>query len=93
MDDLQHLLKTHSDSIIRMRRDLHRIPETAYTEAKTAAYVADRLRKLGLEVRTGIARYGVLGTQRFSALRRCPKPGSRCHWLHHLRYRCSSMNL
>jgi amidohydrolase len=48
-------------SVISARRDLHRIPETGYTEAKTSAYVAERLSALGLEVRTGIAQYGVVG--------------------------------
>lgn len=67
MDAIRDLLKKHSDTIVRLRRDLHQIPETAYTEAKTSAYVADRLRALGLAVRTGIAQHGVLGTQRFSA--------------------------
>lgn len=66
MDDIDHLLKKHSGSIIQIRRELHQIPETAYTEAKTSAYVAGRLREFGLKVRTGIARYGVLGRQRFS---------------------------
>jgi amidohydrolase len=40
---------------------LHRIPETAYTEKKTSAYVADYLTKEGLDVQTGIAEYGVVG--------------------------------
>jgi len=44
-----------------MRRDLHRIPETAYTEKKTSAYVADYLNSLELEVQTGIAQYGMVG--------------------------------
>ena len=47
--------------MIATRRDLHRIPEVAYTEEKTSAYVADYLRREGLAVTTGIARYGVLG--------------------------------
>ena len=67
MDEIKHLLKKHSDTIIQIRRDLHQIPETAYTEAKTSVYVANRLKKLGLEIRTEIAKYGVLGVQRFSA--------------------------
>lgn len=67
MDEIKHLLKKHSDTIIQIRRDLHQIPETAYTEAKTSVYVANRLKKLGLEIRTEIAKYGVLGVQSFSA--------------------------
>jgi len=66
MDDIKRLLKKYADKIIQVRRDLHRIPETAYTELKTATYVADYMRKLGLAVTTGIAKFGVLGAQTFS---------------------------
>jgi amidohydrolase len=61
MIDIHQLVSEHKDLIIKMRRDLHRIPETAYTEKKTSAYVADYLNKLELEVQTGIAQYGVVG--------------------------------
>lgn len=66
MDQIKNLLKKYGDKIIQVRRDLHRIPETAYTESKTAAYVADYLENLGLAVTTGIAKFGVLGAQTFS---------------------------
>ncbi len=66
MDDIKHILNKHEDAIIQIRRDLHRIPEPAYTEAKTSAYVADYLNKLGLNVTTGIAKFGVLGAKVFS---------------------------
>ena len=46
------------------RRHLHRHPETAFEETATAAFVADRLDRLGLEVHTGIARTGVVGVLR-----------------------------
>ena len=61
MENLRQMVGEQKDRIITMRRDLHRIPETAYTEKKTSAYVADYLNGLGLEVQTGIARYGVVG--------------------------------
>jgi len=47
--------------IIRTRREIHQRPELAYKEKATAKLVADRLRALGLEVRTGIGGTGVLG--------------------------------
>ena len=47
--------------VINTRRDLHRIPEIGYTEEKTSAYIADYLTREGLEVQTGIARFGVVG--------------------------------
>jgi amidohydrolase len=61
MPNIHQLVSEHKDLIIHLRRDLHRIPETAYTEKKTSAYVADYLNKLKLEVQTEIAQYGVVG--------------------------------
>ena len=61
MFDIHQLVADQKDLIIQLRRDLHRIPETAYTEKKTSAYIANYLNNLKLEVKTGIARYGVVG--------------------------------
>jgi len=41
--------------------DLHRNPELSYHEEKTAARIADQLRKLGYEVTTGFGGTGVVG--------------------------------
>ncbi len=46
------------------RRDLHQHPELGNREVRTASVVADHLRKLGLEVRTGVAHTGVIGVLR-----------------------------
>ena len=48
--------------MIDTRRDLHAHPETAFEEIRTAGIVAGRLRELGLDVRTGVGRTGVLAT-------------------------------
>ena len=61
MANVHQLVSEHKDLIITTRRELHRIPETAYTEKKTSSYVADYLNKAGIEVQTGIAQYGVVG--------------------------------
>ena len=61
MIDFKKLARENRDLVSKLRRDLHRIPETAFTEEKTSRYVADYLKKQGLEVETGIARYGVVG--------------------------------
>ena len=61
MVDIHQLVSEHKDLIINTRRDLHRIPETAYTEKKTSAYVADYLNREGLDIQTEIAQYGVVG--------------------------------
>ncbi len=46
------------------RRDFHAHPELGYQEHRTAALVAERLASFGLEVATGIAGTGVVGTLR-----------------------------
>jgi amidohydrolase len=61
MINIRELVNEHKDLIINTRRDLHRIPEPAYTEKKTSSYVADYLSREKLEVQTGIAQYGVVG--------------------------------
>ena len=61
MMNLGKLVGEHKDLITKSRRDLHMIPEPAYTEKKTAAYVTDYLNREGLEVQTGIAQTGVVG--------------------------------
>jgi amidohydrolase len=50
--------------VIEWRRDLHRHPELSNRETRTAAVIADHLRRLGLEVRTGVAHTGVVGVLR-----------------------------
>lgn len=55
-----HTISTLSD----LRRNLHAHPELAFQETRTAGLVADRLRQAGLDVRTGVARTGVIGVLR-----------------------------
>src|SRR5690606_26472438 len=47
--------------IIEWRRHVHQYPELSNREVKTAKFVEDHLRRLGMEVRTGIAKTGVVG--------------------------------
>lgn len=61
MVDIRQLVSEHKELVINTRRELHRIPETAYTEKKTSAYIADYLNKEGLDIQTGVATYGVVG--------------------------------
>jgi amidohydrolase len=61
MVDIRQLVSESKALLIDTRRDLHRIPEVGYTEEKTSAYVANYLRREGLEVQTGIAQFGVVG--------------------------------
>jgi amidohydrolase len=47
--------------LVEWRRHLHQYPELSNRETKTAKYVEEHLRRLGLEVKTGIAKTGVVG--------------------------------
>ena len=49
------------EKLIAWRRDVHEHPELGDQENRTAALVAEHLRGLGLEVRTDVARTGVVG--------------------------------
>lgn len=55
--------------VIEWRRHLHQNPELSNRETKTAAYIADHLKALGLKVQTGVAVTGVV------ALLETGKPG------------------
>lgn len=47
--------------LIEWRRHFHEFPELSNREVNTAAKVAEHLRKLGIEVQTGVAHTGVVG--------------------------------
>ncbi|HFC11847.1 MAG TPA: amidohydrolase [Anaerolineae bacterium] len=51
-----------SAELVRIRRDLHAHPEMGFNETRTAALVADTLREIGVDVREGVGRTGVVGT-------------------------------
>ena len=50
--------------VVAWRRDIHQHPELGTREVRTAKLVADHLRALGIEVRTGVAHTGVVGLLR-----------------------------
>ncbi|MGH7555544.1 MAG: amidohydrolase, partial [Longimicrobiales bacterium] len=50
--------------VIAWRRDIHQNPELGYEEVRTARVVAEHLRALGIEVKTGVAGTGVVGVLR-----------------------------
>src|SRR3954463_10207872 len=50
--------------VIAWRRDIHEHPELSNRETRTADLVAQHLRSLGIEVRTGVAHTGVVGVLR-----------------------------
>ncbi|WP_319583662.1 amidohydrolase [uncultured Pseudodesulfovibrio sp.] len=63
-EDIERLAAGLEDGLIRRRRDLHRFPEAAWTEFRTASMVATVLLALGYEVRLGedaVCRKSMLG--------------------------------
>jgi amidohydrolase len=61
---VQAAIAQHSPLVTELRHRIHRNPELSNRETETAALVAEHLRSLGLEVRTGIAHTGVVGVLR-----------------------------
>jgi len=53
--------RTLQPKVVAWRRDIHEHPELGNNEVRTAKLVADHLRSLGIEVRTGVAKTGVVG--------------------------------
>lgn len=66
---LETRLGAIQSKMVSWRRDLHQHPELSGQESRTAARVAEHLRGLGLEVRTGVGGHGVI------ALLKGGKPG------------------
>lgn len=61
-EKVKALAKHNLEHVIAMRRHLHQYPELSFQEKKTAAWVANELRALDIEVQEGIADTGVVGT-------------------------------
>ena len=57
-------IRARHDELTAIRRDIHAHPEIGFTEHRTAALVADKLREWGIEVHTGIGGTGVVGVLR-----------------------------
>jgi hippurate hydrolase len=59
---LLQALQARAGEFISLRRDIHRHPELAFEEHRTAALVADKLEGWGYAVERGIGGTGVVGT-------------------------------
>lgn len=62
--DLQPRIDAVMPKVVTWRRDFHENPELSNQEFRTAKIVAEHLRSLGMEVETGVAHTGVVGTLR-----------------------------
>jgi len=54
------LVAQETPRVVQWRRDFHQHPELSNHEVRTAGIVAQHLRRLGLDVRTGVAKTGVV---------------------------------
>ncbi|WP_316785689.1 amidohydrolase [Pedobacter frigiditerrae] len=50
-----------AEKVINWRRDFHEHPELGNNEVRTAEIIAKHLKNLGIEVKTGVAKTGVVG--------------------------------
>ena len=62
--EIETQIATVMPKVVAWRRDIHEHPELGFQETRTAALVAAHLRALGIEVRTGVGRTGVVGVLR-----------------------------
>ncbi|UCC74588.1 MAG: amidohydrolase [Gemmatimonadota bacterium] len=59
--DLLSRANALAGELVEIRRDIHAHPELSFQETRTAALVADRLKSLGCEARTGVGVTGCVG--------------------------------
>ncbi len=63
-DDLRADIQRRRVGLVELRRRFHQRPELSFEEHETAAAIAEHLRRLGLDVRTGLGGTGVVGVLR-----------------------------
>jgi len=61
VEQLADDVKNVEQKIIEIRRKIHSNPELSYKEFETSKLVAEELKKLGIQVKTGVGGTGVLG--------------------------------
>lgn len=58
---INELCEKYYSNIVGIRHELHMHPEVGYAEFKTSKLIADTLTDLGIEVKTNVAKTGVVG--------------------------------
>ena len=64
LQDLEQRIAPLQPKMVAWRRDIHQHPELSGQEVRTEKLVADHLRKLGMEVSTGVGGHGVVALLR-----------------------------
>src|SRR5688500_7555722 len=59
-EQIEQRARAIEDKLIAWRRDIHQHPELGNQETRTSKLVADHLRALGMDVKTGVAGTGVV---------------------------------
>ncbi len=59
-NSIKEILANILPEIIQIRHDLHKIPELAYNEIKTSAYIAKVLQEYGYEVQQNVGKTGIV---------------------------------
>jgi amidohydrolase len=62
LKELYQKLEQRWTEMVEIRRYLHQHPELSFQEKKTAAYISDYYRRLGIEVRENVGGNGVVAT-------------------------------
>lgn len=57
---ISEIIREEFDQMVADRRYLHQHPEVSHQEEHSAAYIAGRLREMGLEPQTGVGGHGVV---------------------------------
>ncbi|MFH1904065.1 MAG: M20 family metallopeptidase [bacterium] len=61
MSEIRKIAEQIKDRLIQVRRDFHRYPEIGFQEKRTSKKIAEILGEIGLDVKTGVAKTGVVG--------------------------------
>ncbi len=59
IDKIKKLAKEYAEDVVNIRRHIHANPELSYQEFNTAKYVAEQLRKIGIEPKEKVADTGL----------------------------------
>ncbi|MCR4425582.1 MAG: amidohydrolase [Firmicutes bacterium] len=62
MKSIREAVACARERILETYHDLHSMPEGPFEEVRTSAYIANRLRQAGYDVRTGVGKTGVVAS-------------------------------
>ncbi len=60
-DEIWKIANEIKNEVIELRRHIHMNPELGYEEEETSKLVAKKLQELGIDIKTNVAKWGVIG--------------------------------